>query len=131
MLLGSIGMSCQSQSELPLKEQNPPITAQNPTTTVHSDEPLTMPKTVHEQQVWHQATVKYFNLEGGFYGLITHDGQRLLPLKLVKEFRQEGAIVKVKGQFKRDVITTKQWGIPFEIEETILIKAGRVKVQSQ
>jgi len=78
-----------------------------------------------EMTVWKKATVKYMQLEGGFYGLITENGQKLLPMGLPKAFQQDGAVVNVLGKVKKDVMTFQQWGTPFEITEIKLIKAGK------
>ena len=72
---------------------------------------------------WRQGKVQYFNLEGGFYGIVTESGQRLLPMNLAKEFQQNGALIKVKGTIK-NVMTIQQWGTPFTITEIELISAG-------
>lgn len=128
ILLASISLSCQSDNQIQEPQQPQ---KQLTTKTANTENSPTTTMSHHQTKTWQQATVKYLTFEGGFYGLITSDGQRLLPLRLAKEFRQDGAIVKVTGQFKPDVITIKQWGTPFEIEEIILIKAGREKVQSQ
>lgn len=72
---------------------------------------------------WHQGTVQFLNLEGGFYGIITDSGKRLLPMNLAKEFRQNGAIIRVKGKVK-NVLTIQQWGTPFEISDIELVKPG-------
>lgn len=74
--------------------------------------------------MWQTATVKYMQLEGGFWGLVTDKGQQLLPMNLAKEFRQINAVVKFRGHIKNDVMTIQQWGTPFEITEMTLIKAG-------
>lgn len=78
---------------------------------------------------WQQATVKYFNIEGGFYGLITEQGQKYLPMNLAKEFQQDGALVNIKGQLKKGMMTTQQWGTPYEISEIKLIKAGKNQLE--
>ena len=83
-----------------------------------------IPHKVDTKMKWQQATVKYFNLEGGFYGLITVDGQKYLPMNLDKQLRQDGAIVKIKGELIHDMMTIQQWGTPFKILDFKLIKAG-------
>lgn len=77
---------------------------------------------------WQQARVKYLNLEGGFYGLITHSGNKYLPMNLDKSFQQDGAIVNIQGNVEHNVMTIQQWGKPYKISNIKLIKAGRVKV---
>lgn len=79
---------------------------------------------------WQQARVKYLNFEGGFYGLITHNGEKYLPLNLDKTFQQDGAIVNIQGKVE-NMMTTQQWGKPYKITNIKLIKAGRVKVPAE
>jgi hypothetical protein len=84
----------------------------------------TLPKSAGVKVMWQTATVKYMEFEGGFWGLVTENGQKLLPMNLAKEFRQLGAVVKFQGQVKGDMMTIQQWGTPFQITEITLIKAG-------
>lgn len=76
--------------------------------------------------LWQTATIKYFDFEGGFFGLITENGEKLLPMNLPAEFRQNGAVVKISGAIQNDMMTTRQWGTPFNIAEIKLIKAGTI-----
>lgn len=75
-----------------------------------------------------QVTVVYNRFEGGFYGLLTHDGKKLLPLNLDKNYRQDGAILQVKGEVANDAMTIQQWGTPFKISSVKIVKEGRKKV---
>ncbi len=72
---------------------------------------------------WQQGRVQFLNLEGGFYGIITDSGNKILPLNLAKEFAQNGAVVRIKGKVK-NVLTIQQWGTPFTITEIELITPG-------
>ncbi|MFT6902900.1 MAG: hypothetical protein ACJAXS_003119 [Colwellia sp.] len=72
---------------------------------------------------WQRGRVQFLNLEGGFYGIITDSGKKLLPMNMAKEFAQNGAVVRVKGKVK-DVMTIQQWGTPFTITDIELIKPG-------
>lgn len=67
------------------------------------------------------ATVIYMNLEGGFYGLLTKEGQHWLPMNLKNEFKKNGAVVKVKGHEIKGMMTIQQWGKPFSITDIQLI----------
>lgn len=80
---------------------------------------------------WQQAKVKYMSFEGGFYGLITHNGDKYLPLNLDKTFQQDGAIVNIQGEVVNNMMTIQQWGKPFKISDIQLVKAGRVKVPTK
>jgi len=71
------------------------------------------------------ATVQYMNLEGGFFGLVSKEGKHWLPINLKKEFQQHGAVIKVKGNAIKGMMTIQQWGIPFSITDIELIKPGR------
>lgn len=80
-------------------------------------------KIKNEFSGWHRGRVQFLNLEGGFYGIITDSGKKLLPMNMKKEFAQNGAIVRVKGKVK-NVMTIQQWGTPFTITEIELISPG-------
>jgi hypothetical protein len=72
---------------------------------------------------WQRGRVQFLNLEGGFYGIITDSGNKILPMNLAKEFAQNGAVVRIKGKVK-NVMTIQQWGTPFTITEIELITPG-------
>jgi len=79
---------------------------------------------------WQRGRVQFLNLEGGFYGIITDSGQKILPMNMAKEFAQNGAIVRIKGKVK-NVMTIQQWGTPFTITEIELIKPGNKTTESE
>ncbi|HBY85789.1 MAG TPA: hypothetical protein DEO86_07945, partial [Colwellia sp.] len=68
---------------------------------------------VKKEQAWQQVTVKYYDFEGGFYGLISQTGDKLLPMNLAKQYKLQGTILKVKGELIKDMMTIQQWGQPF------------------
>ncbi len=72
---------------------------------------------------WQRGRVQFLNLEGGFYGIITDSGNKILPMNLAKEFAQNGAVVRIKGKVK-NVMTIQQWGTPFTITDIELITPG-------
>lgn len=72
---------------------------------------------------WQQGRVQYINIEGGFYGIITDTGMKILPMNLNEKFASDGAIVRIKGDVKK-VLTTQQWGTPFTITNIELVKSG-------
>lgn len=77
------------------------------------------------KQSWQQVTVKHLNFEGGFYGLVSSKGDKLLPMNLAKKYQLEGTQLKVKGQLIKDMMTIQQWGQPFKITDVELIKLGK------
>lgn len=62
-----------------------------------------------------KGTVVYNEFEGGFYGIVLADGRKLLPMNLATEMRQDGLPVELSGHLVTDMMTTRQWGTPFNI----------------
>ena len=83
---------------------------------------------INAEKDWQQFTVKYFNLEGGFYGLISEKGGRLLPMNLPTKYKVNGTILRVKGRPINNIVTIQQWGKPFEVSEIELVKMGEGKL---
>lgn len=81
--------------------------------------------TAKQEKTWQQVTVRYLDFEGGFYGLVSKTGDKLLPMNLAKEYQLPGTVLKVKGQFIQDLMTIQQWGQPFKITDVELIKLGK------
>jgi hypothetical protein len=69
-----------------------------------------------KEEICFVAEVRWLSLEGGFYGLVTDDGRKFIPLNLPETFRKEGLKIRVKGRVK-NVVSIYMWGIPFEIYE--------------
>ena len=62
------------------------------------------------------ATVRYLDLEGGFYGLVADaDSARYNPSNLESEYQQDGLRVRFRAQLQEGMMTTQQWGRPIEI----------------
>ncbi|WP_444995031.1 hypothetical protein [Aliikangiella sp. IMCC44359] len=78
------------------------------------------------QSPTYKGTIKHFSHEGGFFGIVTNQGKKLLPLNLDKKFKQDGAIIEFSGHINEDVMTIQQWGKPFEIKEIMIIKKGKL-----
>ena len=60
-------------------------------------------------------TVTYVDLEGGFYGIVTDDGERYLPIGLEDRYRVDGMRLTFSGRVVPDAVTLQQWGTPIEI----------------
>jgi hypothetical protein len=75
---------------------------------------------VSESEVnWQYGTVQHFTFEGGFYGIITDQGKKLLPINLPKNYHSSAMSIKIKGKLITDIMTVNQWGTPFEITEIV------------
>jgi hypothetical protein len=60
--------------------------------------------------------IKYFNLEGGFYGIVTEDNTGYLPMNLQNEYKVDGLKISFSGTTVEDVMTTQQWGIVIQLK---------------
>lgn len=65
-------------------------------------------------------TVRFIELEGGFYGIITPEGDNYLPLNLPKEFQVDGLQVTFSAHEERDISTIAMWGKPVRIDSIAL-----------
>jgi hypothetical protein len=112
LTLGLIGCSQASNEQLPTQE-----------TLKVGDSQVTDA----QEKTWQQVTVKYYDFEGGFYGLTTKAGDKLLPMNLAKKYQLPGTVLKVKGQIIKGMMTIQQWGQPFKITVTELVKLGEAE----
>ena len=64
-------------------------------------------------------TVRYVDLEGGFYGIVTERGERYLPMNLDEEFQKDGLDLRFRARVAEGVMTTQMWGQPVEIIEAM------------
>jgi len=71
-----------------------------------------------------KGTIKYLEFEGGFFGIITTEGQQLLPINLDSQYHQNELIVEFSGEFKNDLMTIHQWGTPFHINRINSVKSA-------
>lgn len=60
-------------------------------------------------------TIEFIELEGGFFGIVTADGDHYLPLNLPEEFRVDGLGVTFTARTAPDLNTIYMWGIPVSI----------------
>lgn len=70
-------------------------------------------------------TIVFIDLEGGFYGIVTDDGERYLPLDLPADYRNDGLRVRFSADVANDTATIQQWGTPVEIVEIERIDDSR------
>ncbi len=60
-------------------------------------------------------TVRYLDLEGGFYGIVADDGRKLDPVNLPEEFQKDGLRLEVRVVPLRDHVSARMWGTPVRI----------------
>lgn len=69
-------------------------------------------------------TVRYIDLEGGFYGIETDQGDKYLPQNLADEYQQDGMRVRFRAQIQEDVMTTQMWGQPVQVLNILEVTVG-------
>ena len=69
-------------------------------------------------------TVRYLDLEGGFYGIEADHGTKLDPVNLPEDFRQDGVRVAVRVEELKDRVSTHMWGTLVRIMEIKRLPPG-------
>lgn len=59
--------------------------------------------------------VQYVALEGGFYGIISEDGQQYFPVNMPQQYKAHGTRVRCTLVVLKDAATLAMWGIPVRI----------------
>ena len=70
------------------------------------------------------ATVTFIDLEGGFFGLTTEDGEKLLPSNLPKEFHKDGTVIQFHATALKDMQSIHQWGTLVELKDVKLVQSS-------
>lgn len=68
------------------------------------------------------ATVVFVKLEGGFFGIITDDGNRYVPLNLKKDFQKDGLKVKFDATLRPGLSGIHMWGRYIEITNIVSLE---------
>jgi hypothetical protein len=68
-------------------------------------------------------TIRYVDLEGGFYGLVAEDGTKYDPTPLPDSLRVDGLSVRFRVRTTGGM-TTRMWGTPVELVDVERIETG-------
>jgi len=58
---------------------------------------------------------KYYDLEGGFWGIETTSGKKFLPIIFPEQLKVDGAEIFCSLKVMDDVTTMQMWGTPVKI----------------
>ena len=72
-------------------------------------------KKITEDKQMITGTVRYIDLEGGFFGLIADTGQRYDPVKLPEEYKKDGLRVSFQVKQRKATVGFHMWGTIVEI----------------
>ena len=62
-------------------------------------------------------TVKYIDIEGGFFGIIGDSGKKYDPINLSEEFKKDNLRVSFDAKIREDMVSIHMWGTIVEILE--------------
>ena len=137
-LLAAFALSaCNQEQEAPAQPTEQPAEQAAPKAKLPSKEELTaVPNGLSNEKsesldkaiTMTQGTVRYFNLEGGFWGIVADDGRHILPQNLPEEYRKDGLRLSFKAQEVKDMMTIQQWGILSTLSDIEVI--GKVESKS-
>lgn len=73
---------------------------------------MTEPSTAvpSENQISTTGTVRFQEMEGGFWGIVADDGRKFDPMGLDAKFQKEGLRVRFKATPDPDRMSTHMWG---------------------
>jgi hypothetical protein len=76
-----------------------------------------------------QGTIRYKNLEGGFWGLEGNDGNKYMPSGLNKALLVDGMVVEVVGIIEEDegLMTIQQYGKIFKVKNSKMIDNSKAR----
>lgn len=60
-------------------------------------------------------TIRYVDLEGGFYGIVDEDGAQYDPINLDDAYKEDGLRVHFLAETRDDVMSVRMWGTVVEI----------------
>lgn len=92
----------------------PPSQIENPQedkiTDKNDDKQKVDDKQSRDTSAWQNGTVKYIDLEGGFYGIIDSQGQKYNAANLPDAFKEDGLAVRFKTEELKGMISYRMWG---------------------
>jgi len=63
-----------------------------------------------------KGTIKYVDLEGGFYGIVDDAGTKFDPVNLPKDFQSDGIRVTFRATAVQNQMSLRMWGKPVKLE---------------
>jgi inhibitor of cysteine peptidase len=67
-------------------------------------------------------TVKFVDLEGGFYGIVGDDGQNYDPMNLDQTYQEDGLRVRFQAKIRQDMASIHMWGKIIELTRIEILK---------
>jgi hypothetical protein len=67
-------------------------------------------------------TVKFVDLEGGFYGIVGDDNKQYEPMNLEQTYQKDGLRVRFQAKIRQDMASIHMWGTIIEITRIEILK---------
>jgi hypothetical protein len=67
-------------------------------------------------------TVKYIDLEGGFYGIVGDDNKQYEPMNLEQTYQKDGLRVRFQAKIRQEMASIYMWGTIIEITRIEILK---------
>ena len=108
-----VGVALTAVFVLACAMEERPAARQGSAESVHSDTiaSSTVPADSVIQGI---GTIRYVDVEGGFYGIVDTSGTKYDPTPLADRFQEDGLRVRFEVT-EKDVLTTRMWGTPVEV----------------
>jgi len=72
-------------------------------------------KSKRDDIIFETGTVKYIDIEGGFFGIIGDSGKNYNPINLSEEFQKDNLRVSFDAKIREDMVSFHMWGTLIEI----------------
>lgn len=65
---------------------------------------------ISESYPFEKGTVRYIQLEGGFWGIISEKNEKFDPINLPKDFQKDGLKILFSYKERNDLMSFHMWG---------------------
>ncbi len=62
-----------------------------------------------------EGNIHYHDIEGGFWGILSDDGNKYMPVNMPNQLKTVGARIRVRARILQDFVSSHMWGDPIEI----------------
>ena len=97
--------------EVVVVEPGPPVVEE----AIEPVEEVIEPTIVEQETLTILGFIKYVELEGGFFGIMTEDGTKYFPDYLGQDFKVDGLSVRVLAKPQEQILGIQMWGTSIEI----------------
>ena len=75
-----------------------------------------------EEAISGTGTVKFVELEGGFYGIVGDDNKQYDPINLEQTYQEDGLRIRFQARIRQDISSIHMWGTIIELTKIETLK---------